>query len=406
MKFLLAFLLVLYFSTQLFAQPGNAQITQLNQEIANYEQQIMSLEKEISKNIANGNTSANARLRQEIERYDQLIMDNVEQINKLRNPPKPKPNPKPQPTPQPNNASAATNKNEKIIMQLQEEIRQAGEIIGELEEENLELRKELQKKLQQQGGTAEIERLEKKIERLEEKEQVLKDQLRAAKQNSGSVNRVGQLAVGQYHFLRQSRNVAQTNFLLSYSYHFNQQLDIRPGDELIQSASAVGIFMQAQQLALTGHRFSMGWEFLANRKVIGAGLGLLLDGAYYEDQGNLSQYGGLRLQGEISILPIRLGILLSGHLGYTWGELQNVQVLLNDGQTSNRVEFGSLLWGYDVKARIYLSRFLALSLSAGIDSALSRNLEETSYSTLDSRYGIGIDLLIPLTPRHKRVIYY
>lgn len=402
--FLCAFLLS--FAIEGYCQPSSTEINQLNTEIGEYEEKIQDLERQVSRNIASGNTSANAQLRQEIESYEEMIMANVERINYLRNP-KPQPKPKPQPpavtsTP----SSTATNKNEKIVMDLQEEIRQAGEIIEDLEKENLSLRKQQQKLLQGQGGTAEVERLEKKIEQLEKKEDALKAQLRAAQKNNGSGSRIGQLSMGTYHFLRQTRRTALTNLLLSYTYNFQQQIEIQAGDQIIDGMDSIGTFTENRLLPLSGHRFSAGWEFLFNRKLIGVSFGLLGDGAYYEDRNNRAYYAGGKLQMEISLLPLRLGILGSSHLGYTWGQFQGVQASMNNGQQINQVDFSSLYWGYDAKVRFYLSRFVAFTGSLGMDYVLSKDFKQASYRSEQYRFGVGLDILLPLTSRSKRVIYY
>lgn len=397
------FVLFILLSQSIFAQS----VSQLEAEIEAYEQKITSLEKNITRNDTNGNTSANTALKQKIEGYEneiEVLLNKIKQIN----------------------SGVPENSNELELMALQKELQATEGIVADLEKEIGTLNKEIQRLTVQGGGSVEIEKLQNKVEKLQNENKILKQQINGYRKNSNSGansintkkvttlegqikmlkaknkqlqaqanNRGTRNSLNNKHFLKQFRVVNTTNLVLGYRYTVIPTVNFKETPSLLQSMNKVGTILSISDIPASGHYGFMGVEFLFHDRHIGGNLGLTANYAYNEGADIKMNTAYFQLSGELTILPIRLGIKGGVNIGYTFGQIMNHRARLMDNSIQMNPEFSTLMFGFDTKLRLYLSRYVAFTGCFGADYALSGQFEMDSWDTM-FRYGIGIDFIIPL----------
>ncbi|CAA6812766.1 MAG: Unknown protein, partial [uncultured Aureispira sp.] len=388
-------------------------VADLAAEIENHEQQITTLEKQITINSSTNNAAANAGLEQKIKGHAKEITELLEEIKRIK-------------------SGAAKNSNELELVALQKELQVTEGIIEDLEKEIGTLNKEIQRLTAQGGGSAEIEKLQKKAERLQNENQVLKQQIagyrksanantnsnanantspsaKVAKlegqikmlkiknkklqiqaRNTGTRNRLH-----NHHFLKQYRSINTTNWVLGYRYTVLPTISFKRSSSLLQGTKKVGRLLPLADLSAVGHYGFMGVEFLLHGKQIGGNWGITANYAHNVGTDIRMQTAYLQLSGELTLLPIRLGLKVGVNGGYTFGQIMNHDALLNDNSIQANPEFSTFMVGFDSKVRFYLSRYIAFAGYFGADYALSDQLKFDSWNTR-FRYGIGIDVIIPL----------
>lgn len=403
---LLIFLLLLLCIDTSFAQD----IQPLENEIERYEQKIIDLEKQIAINSTNGNLSDNSTLKQEIESHEQKIANLLKQIKQLQS-----------------GDGANQNDCELEIMSCRKEIEATEKIVEQLEEENLDLQKEIQRLTMQGGGSAEIERLQKKVELQKNEIQVLKQQIQGYRKNqssSGSKNLKNQILqlkgtirtlelknqnlqrknnintyksrsnITRHGFQKQFISQNATNLVFGYKYTLLPSLNYKEAPKLYQSANDVGTFISVPTNQVTGHNGFFGLEFLWHGSDVGGNLGIAANYSHNVQEDMMYHILGFQFSPELTILPIRIGIKPSAYFGYTWGKITNNSVLLNNASIQRDPEFGTMIWGWDAKLRVYISRFVAFTGTVGSDYPLDQNFELVFWDT-SLKFGVGIDILIP-----------
>jgi len=400
---IILFVLFLLLSQSAFAQT----VDDLAAEIENHEQQITTLEKQITRNSTASNSSANAVLEQKIKNHANeiaVLLDKIKQI-KFR---------------------VSDNSDELELVALQKELQVMEGIVEDLEKEIGTLNKEIQRLTAQSGGSAEIEKLQNKVGKLQNENKILKQQIIGYRKNSNSnsnsstsrrvTNLEGQIQmlktknkqlqvqannVGTRnrlktkHILKQFRSINTTNFVLGYRYTILPTINFKTNPSLLQGTKKVGTILPISDLSASGHYGFMGVEFLFHGRHVGGNLGLTANYAYNEGTDIKMHTTYFQLSGEFTILPIRLGIKVGGNFGYTFGQIRNHNALLNDHSIQVDPEFSTLMAGFDTKLRLYLSRYIAFTGCFGADYALSDQFKTDSWDTM-FRYGVGIDFIIPL----------
>jgi predicted nucleic acid-binding Zn-ribbon protein len=397
------FVLFLLLSQTTFAQT----VADLTVEIENHEQQITNLERQITRNNTASNSSSNAALEQKIEEHANKITGLLVQIKQIK-------------------SGGSNNSNELELVALQKELLVMEDIVEDLEKEIGGLNKEIQRLTAQNGGSIEIEKLQNKVAKLQSENQVLKQQINGYRKNSNpspnsgnstkvtrlegqvkmmktknqqlqvQINNVGtRNLLHDKHFLKQYRSINTTNFVLGYRYTMLPTINFNTNPSLLQGSKKVGTILPIADLSASGHYGFMGVEFLLHGRHAGGNWGLTANYAYNEGIDIKMQTTYFQLSGELTILPIRLGIKVGGNLGYTFGQIRNHSALLNDNSIQIDPEFSTLMVGFDTKLRLYLSRFIAFTGYFGADYALSDQFKTDSWNTM-FRYGVGIDFIIPL----------
>lgn len=397
------FVLFLLLSQTTFAQT----VADLTEEIENHEQQMTILERQITRNNTASNSSANAALEQKIEEHANKITGLLVQIKQIK-------------------SGGSNNSNELELVALQKELLVMEDIVEDLEKEIGGLNKEIQRLTAQNGGSIEIEKLQNKVAKLQSENQVLKQQINGYRKNSNpspnsgnstkvtrlegqvkmlktknqqlqvQINNVGtRNLLHDKHFLKQYRSINTTNFVLGYRYTMLPTINFNTNPSLLQGSKKVGTILPIADLSASGHYGFMGVEFLLHGRHVGGNWGLTANYAYNEGIDIKMQTTYFQLSGELTILPIRLGIKVGGNLGYTFGQIRNHSALLNDNSIQIDPEFSTLMVGFDTKLRLYLSRFIAFTGYFGADYALSDQFKTDSWNTM-FRYGVGIDFIIPL----------
>lgn len=401
------FVLFITFSQSTFAQT----VDDLGIEIENYEQKITALERQITKNNTSGNGSANAALEKEIKEHGDKIAVLLDQIKRIQ-------------------SGASKNDNELELVALQKELQATEGIVEDLEKEIGKLNKEIQRLTAQGGGSVEVEKLQNRVEKLQNENKLLKQQINGYRKNATSTSNTnsnsstntkltkleGQIqllkkknqqlrtqannsgtrtALSNQHFLKQFRAINTTNLVLGYRYTVIPKVNFAETPSLLQATKSVGTILAISDLPASGHYGFMGVEFLFHGRHVGGNLGLTANYAYNEGVDLKMHAAYFQLSGEFTILPIRLGIKVALNAGYTFGQILNHNALLTDGSTQIDPEFSTFMVGFDAKARLYLSRYVAFAGYFGADYALSDQFELNSWNTL-FRYGVGIDFIIPL----------
>jgi predicted nucleic acid-binding Zn-ribbon protein len=397
------FVLFLLLSQTTFAQT----VADLTEEIENHEQQMTILERQITRNNTASNSSANAALEQKIEEHANKITGLLVQIKQIK-------------------SGGSNNSNELELVALQKELLVMEDIVEDLEKEIGGLNKEIQRLTAQNGGSIEIEKLQNKVAKLQSENQILKQQINGYRKNSNpspnsgnstkvtrlegqvkmlktknqqlqvQINNVGtRNLLHDKHFLKQYRSINTTNFVLGYRYTMLPTINFNTKPSLLQGSKKVGTILPIADLSASGHYGFMGVEFLLHGRHVGGNWGLTANYAYNEGIDIKMQTTYFQLSGELTILPIRLGIKVGGNLGYTFGQIRNHSALLNDNSIQVDPEFSTLMVGFDTKLRLYLSRFIAFTGYFGADYALSDQFKTDSWNTM-FRYGVGIDFIIPL----------
>jgi predicted nucleic acid-binding Zn-ribbon protein len=402
---MILFVLFMILGQSAFAQTVN----ELEAEIESYEQKMTALEKQISVNNTTNNASANPALEKKIEGYEneiEVLLDKIKRIN----------------------AGLPDNSDELELMALQKELQATEDIVEDLEKEIGTLNKEIQRLTVQGGGSGEIEKLQNRVKKLQNENQILKKQIigyrksSKIRSNSNSNNNTkvakleGQLktlrtknkqlqqqannggarnALNNNHFLKQFRVVNTTNLVFGYRYTVLPNINFKTSPSLLQGTKKVGTLLPLADLSAAGHYGFMGVEFLFHDRHVGGNVGLTANYAYNEGIDITMHTAYFQLSGELTILPLRLGIKGGVNVGYTFGQIMNHSALLNDHSVQNNPEFSTLVVGFDTKVRLYLSRYIAFAGYFGADYALSGQFETDSWNTM-FRYGIGIDFIIPL----------
>jgi phage host-nuclease inhibitor protein Gam len=322
------------------------------------------------------------------------------------------------------------NSDEIELVALQKELQVMEGIVEDLEKEIGTLNKEIQRLTTQNGGSAEIEKLQNKVEKLQNENKVLKQQIAGYRKNSNSkpnknsnsstntkvtrlegqikmlktknkqlqvqANNVGtRNRLKTKHILKQFRSINTTNFVFGYRYTILPSINFKAAPSLLQGSKKVGTILPITNLSATGHYGFMGMEFLFHDRHVGGNLGLTANYAYNEGTDIKMHTTYFQLSGELTILPIRLGIKGGVNLGYTFGQIRNHSALLDDNTIQVDPEFSTLMVGFDTKLRLYLSRYIAFTGYFGADYALSDQFKTDSWNTM-FRYGVGIDFIIPI----------
>lgn len=404
------------------AQNGFGQtIQELENEIEQKEQQIASLEKKISRNNTTGNSGANATLKQQKDGYDQEIELLIKKIKILEK----------------GGSLTNTNDCEIEIMAYREEIEATEDIITKLEGENFDLNKEIQRLTMEGGGSAEIEKLRKKIGNQKEEIQVLKGQIKGYKKraNNSSTSTPSsgtstaqlsslerkiarlerdkanlreqlqknkkapssvRLNFTEHRFQQQFVNQNATTLVLGYRYSLLPSINYKEAPSIYQGSERVGTLTSTPNQQTAGHNGYVGIERLWHKDNIGGNIGLA--GTYaYNSQAEMTYHivGG-QLGGELTILPLRMGLRISGTGGYVWGNIQNHSMRLEDGSMEDNPEFNTMIWGWESKLRVYISRRAAFTGSIGADYPISEAGEMGFWDT-SLKFGLGLDVLLQVS---------
>ncbi|WP_156039664.1 hypothetical protein [Aureispira sp. CCB-QB1] len=407
---MILFLLFFFFTNSSFGQT----IEQLENEIEGYEQKITNLEKEITRNNTSNNSSANSSLESQIKSYEQEIGALVKQIKVIQ-------------------SGGTVNKNdcELEIMSCRKEMEVLEEVIEKLENESLDLQKEIQRLTMQGGGSAEIEKLQKKVESQKREIQVLKQQIQGYRQNSNTSSsnspkvqiiklegKIKELK-NKNNYLQQqlnksnssvgsngARHLFQKQFVLKnatslvfgYKYSILPKLNFKETPKLYQSARDAGSFISVPNDQVLGHNGFWGVEFLWHGFDVGGNVGLTANYSYNMQENMIYHILGFQFSPELTILPLRIGLKPSAYFGYTWGKINNHNALLNNSSVQSSPEFSTMAWGWDVKLRVYISRFIAFTGSIGSDYPLSQDFDMEFWDT-SLKFGVGIDFIIPVSIR-------
>ncbi len=382
----------------LLVQQAQGQSKQdLETEIEQHEQAIDNLERQKASNNSNGNSSANTALQREIEDHERQIQVLVARIKQL-------------------DQQQPAGDCELEIVAARKETAAVQAIVDDLEQENLELNKEIQRLVMENGGSAEIEKLRNKVAVQKEEIKVLKSQVKGYQQrmvkassNTPStasaqrqVNQQPNRSKTIHDFQRQFVNENATNFLIGYRYKTLPQLNFLETPLIYQGLGpSVGTLVSKPTERMTGHDAYLGIERLIHRSSIGFNIGLSGRYAYMAQPDFYYQTVGGQLGVEITVLPIRLGIRASANFGYLWGRFKGHNMRREDRSIVSNPSFGSLHAGWEGKLRAYISRRVAITGSIGSDRPIS--LEEDSDNAAANTWGtslqigIGVDVLLQLS---------
>lgn len=233
----------------------------------------------------------------------------------------------------------------------------------------------------------EVQRLERRVDYLKRQNDQLSMQLTQSYRNNNNNHRLG--------FLQLFRGTRATNLTLGYRYNVTPNFNFVSNAVLHQSTRNVGRLLSVPNGPASGHYGFLGVEWLGNCGIWGGNWGFTLNYANNRGAEITNQMAFLQLQGEVTIIPIRLGIKLGVHGGYVWGTYVNQQAVLNDNSFVNSPNFSTFVGGFDVKARFYFSRFIALAFTWGADWALSEYFEANAWDN-HFRFGIGLDVMLPI----------
>lgn len=376
---------------------------QLEQEISTYETEITDLERQMARNSSTGNQSRNPGLELQVKIYQLEIEKRVEQLRCMQ-------------------SSNSNNKNvdetsvaacRAELKATSEELKKVQQIATDLEKANISLTKENARLKGQTGkntNTAEVERLQDKINRLNSRIKYLEAQNKAAKSSGNKGNKIAKnnktkkpktsnppppppQPLGDNHFLRQLRNENRTALVFGGRYSIIPTINTKSAN-LYHKSEWVGQFPATNitNIAAAGGYGFMGIEFLFHGNHIGGNLGLTANYAYNAGDFIEMHLPHFQVSGEFTIFPIRLGLKAGFNIGYALGRMKNYQVNGASGAISNP-EFSSMMLGFDTKARIYLSRYMAFTGYFGADYITSPQLEFNSFNTF-FRFGFGIDFII------------
>lgn len=397
----------------LFHQQTYAQTVQdLEIKIEQREQEIETLEKQITRNNTSGNTADNAALKQKKEGYEKEIKSLLNQIKLLES-----------------GVNVSGGDCELEVMAYKKEIEATEAIVDKLEQENLELNKEIQRLTIQGGGEKEIERLKKKVTTQNKEINVLKGQIKGyqrrasspnsstASNNSSLERKIEQLerekarlkqqlknntssrrsSYGVEHdFQKQFIEQNSTNVLFGYRYTLLPKLNYEESSTVYQGSQPVGTLISTPNQQVAGHNAYIGIERLWHGASVGGNIGLAATYSYNFQSDMIYNIVGGQFGGELTILPIRMGIRISGTGGYVWGKINNHSMVLKDGRIENDPDFNTMIWGWETKLRIYVSRMLAFTGSIGADYPISEDWEMNFWGT-SMKFGLGVDVLISTT---------
>ncbi|MGH1336713.1 MAG: hypothetical protein ACRBFS_11340 [Aureispira sp.] len=408
-------LLLLFLVPNVYGQ----NIQELETQIETEEQAIEALEKRIARNNTTGNGGNNAALNQEKEGHEREIKAILNKIKILES----------------GGSLANTNDCELEITSCRKEIEATEAIVEKLEAENLNLNKEIQRLTMEGGGTVEIERLrkraaeqkqeiqvlkgqikgyqkranattsnpsgastaqvsalERKIERLERDKVNLRQQLQKNKQPSRRTSNFGE----EHHFQKQFVQQNATNVLFGYRYTLLPQLNFKETPVIYQGSERVGTLTSTPNQQVAGHQGYLGIERLWHGRHAGGNIGFAATYSYNSQADMIYHIVGGQLGAELTILPLRMGIRVSGTAGYVWGQLENHSLVLENGSINRNPRFSTMIWGLETKLRVYISRMVAFTGSIGVDYPISQQWEMEFWDT-SLKFGFGLDILIPTT---------
>ncbi len=394
----------------------------LERQIEDKEQQIENLEKQISVNNSRRNTAANTSLERQIEGYEQEIQLLLQKIKNLQQ-----------------GDGGSSNDCELEILSYKKEIAATEAIVDRLETENADLNKEIQRLTMEGGGSAEIERLREKVRKQQEEVNTLKGQIKGyqkrartsssttSSSSSASLAQVSQLErqvarlerdkeslrqqlrnnkqsnkrqprnnFSEHDFQKQFVGQNATNFLIGYRYTLLPRLNYKEAPSIYQGSERAGTLTSTPDQQTAGHNGYLGIERLWHGRTVGGNIGLSANYGYNNQEDLTYNMVGGQLGGELTILPLRMGLRLSGTGGYLWGAVRNHDMLLDDGTTISNPKMSTMVWGWEAKLRVYISRMAAFTGSIGADYPISMEGQMGFWDT-SLKFGVGIDVLIPTT---------